>query len=79
MVIRHYPHKKREAEIQTNFSCELEFYYPANEHQFDAILEELKSKSRADTDDNDYETNVNNVFGENSIRDRLLFLTTFLV
>ena len=62
--------KKREAEIQTNFSCELEFYYPANEHQFDAILEELKSKSGADTDDTDYETNVSNVFGENSIRDR---------
>ena len=68
--------KKREAEIKTNFSCQVEFYYPADEDEFDAILEELKSKSRGDeeTADNndDYETNVNNVFGENSIRDRLI-------
>ena len=67
--------KKREAEIQTNFSCEVEFYYPTDEDEFDAILEELKSKSRGDeetADDNDYETNVNNVFGENSICDRLI-------
>ena len=68
--------KKREAEIQTNFSCEVEFYYPTDNDEFDAILEELKSKSRGDeetADDNDdYETNVNNVFGENSIRDRLI-------
>ena len=67
--------KKREAEIQTNFSCEVEFYYPADEDEFDAILEELKSKSRGDeetADDNDYETNVNNVFWENLIRDRLI-------
>ena len=67
--------KKREAEIQTIFSSEVEYYYPADEDEFDAILEELKSKSRGDeeTDDNDnHETNVNNVFGENSIRDRLI-------
>ena len=68
--------KKREAEIQTNFSCEVEFYYPTDNDEFDSILEELKSKSRGDeetADDNDdYETNVNNVFGENSIRDRLI-------
>ena len=49
--------KKREAEIQTNFSCEVEFYYLTDEDEFDAILEELKSKSRGDeeTDNNDYE------------------------
>ena len=66
--------KNREAEIQTNFSCEVEFYYPADEDEFDAILEELKSKSRGDdeeTANDDYETNVN-VFGENSIRGRLI-------
>ena len=68
--------KKREAEIQTNFSWEVEFYYPADEDKFDAILKELKSKSRGDEetadDNNDYETNADNVFGENSIRDRLI-------
>ena len=69
--------KKREAEIQTNFSCKVEFYYPADEDESDAIFEKLKSKSRGDeetADDNDYETNVNNVFGENSICDRLIVL-----
>ena len=67
--------KNREAEIQTNFSCKVEFYYLADEDEFDAILEELKSKSKGDdeeTGNDDYETNVNNVFGENSIRDRLI-------
>ena len=69
MDIGHYSlTKKREAEIQTNFSCEVEFYYPTDNDEFDSILEELKSKSRGDeetADDNDdYETNVNNVFGE---------------
>ena len=67
--------KKREARTQTNFSCEVEFYYPDDEDEFDAILEELKSKSRDDeetADDNDCETNVNNAFGQNSIGDRLI-------
>ena len=67
--------KNRETEIQTNFSCKVEFYYLADEDEFDAILEELKSKSKGDdeeTANDDYETNVNNVFGENSIRDRLI-------
>ena len=47
--------KKREAEIQTNFSCEVEFYYSADKDEFDAILEELKSKSRGneETGNND--------------------------
>ena len=65
--------KKREAEIQTNFSCKVESCYVADKDKFDALLEELKSKFRGDekTDDNDYETNVNNVFGEKSICDRL--------
>ena len=34
--------KKREDEIQTNFSCKVKFYYPTDEDEFDAILEELK-------------------------------------
>ena len=72
MVIRHYPHKKREAEIQTNFSCKLKFHYPADEDQFDAILEELKSKPRADEETDNYKTNANSVFGENSICNRLI-------
>ena len=32
--------KKREAEIQINLPCEVEFYYPADKDEFDAIVEE---------------------------------------
>ena len=52
--------KEREAEIETNFSCKIEFYYPDNK-------DELKSRS----DESDNKTNVN-VFGEKTIRDRLI-------
>ena len=62
--------KKREAEIETNFSCKIEFHYPADEDELSDQLEEFKLKSENDesTDSN----NVNNVFGEKSIRDRLI-------
>ena len=62
--------KKREAEIETNFSCKIEFHYPADEDELSDQLEEfkLKSKSGESTDSK----NVNNVFGEKSIRDRLI-------
>ena len=66
--------KKREAKIQTNFSRKSNSIIQPTKW-IDTILEELKSKSRGDeeTDNNDnYETNVNNVFGENSIHDRLI-------
>ena len=66
--------KIEKLKFKQNFSCEVEFYYPADEDEFDAILEELKSKSRGDdeeTANDDYETNVN-VFGENSIHGRLI-------
>ena len=64
--------KKREAEIQTNFSCEVEFYYATDKHKSNSILEELKSKSRGDEETDDYETNVSNAFGEKSVCDRLI-------
>ena len=62
--------KKREAEIETNFSCKIEFHYPADEDELSDQLEEFKLKSENDesTDSN----NVNNVFGEKSIHDRLI-------
>ena len=48
----------------------LEFHYPANEDELSDQLEEFKLKSENDesTDSN----NVNNVFGEKSIHDRLI-------
>ena len=37
--------KKREAEIETNFSCKIEFHYPVDEDKHSDQLEEFKLKS----------------------------------
>ena len=62
--------KKREAEIETNFSCKTEFCYPADEDELSNQLEEFKLKSKSE-ESTDWK-NVNNVFGEKSIRDRII-------
>ena len=67
--------QKREAEIQSNFSCELNFSYPANVDELENLLEELKLKSRSEEvsdSDSTAAVNKNNVFGEKSNRDRLI-------
>ena len=61
--------KEREAEIETNFSYKIEFYYPDNKDELNDTIEELKLKPRSDESDN--KTNVN-VFGEKTIRDILI-------
>ena len=61
--------KEREAEIETNFSCKIEFYYPDNKDELNDTTEELKLRSRSHESDD--KTNVN-VFGEKTIRDRLI-------
>ena len=61
--------KEIEAEIETNFSCKIELYYPDNKDELNDTIEELKLKSRSDESDN--KTNVN-VSGEKTIRDRLI-------
>ena len=67
--------QKREAEIQSNFSCDLNFFYPADVDGFDNLLEEFKLKSRSEEvsdSDSIAAVNKNNVFGEKSNRDRLI-------
>ena len=39
--------KQREAEIQSCFECELDFYYPRNKEQFEELLEYFKTKSNS--------------------------------
>ena len=39
---------KREAEIQSYFSCEVNFYYPRSVEELDDLLEEFKQKSRSE-------------------------------
>ena len=77
--------KKREAEIQSCFDCQLDFYYPRNKEQFDNLLEYFKTKSSSsdeDLDENDahseqiddVDVNYNKGYGEKSKRNRLIFM-----
>ena len=62
--------QKREAEIESNFSCEVKFSYPFDEDELNGKLEEFKLESESE---NDSVNNDNvNVFGEKSTRDRLI-------
>ena len=61
--------KRREAEIESNFSCEVKFSYPIDEDEFADKLEEFKLESESE---NNSENNNVNVFGEKSVRDRLI-------
>ena len=61
--------KQREAELQSCFDCQLDFYYSRNREQFDNLLEYFKTKSNStDPDDthSDKDFSVNGItYGEN--------------
>ena len=40
----------REAEIQSSFSCDIEFHYPQTLEHFDDLIEDFKLKAIEDTD-----------------------------
>ena len=62
--------KRREAEIESNFSYEVKFSYPIDEDELGDKLEEFKLESESENNNNN--NNNVNVFGEKSIRDRLI-------
>ena len=72
--------KQREAELQSCFDCQLDFYYPRNKEQFDNLLEYFKTKSNStDPDDahSDKDFSVSSInygenYGEKSNRNRLI-------
>ena len=59
----------REAEIESNFSCEVSFFYPNEINEFGDLLEEFKLEVETEETTND--DNVN-IFGEVIDRDRLI-------
>ena len=62
--------KQREAEIESNFNCEVKFDYPHDKEELAQNIEEYKLESESE---NDYENNDNvNIFGEEKKRDRLI-------
>ena len=65
--------KKREAEIESNFNCEVNFAYPNDKDELADKIEEYKLESEGQTNENndeDYQTV--NIFGENKKRDKLI-------
>ena len=72
--------KQREAEIQSCFECELDFYYPRNKEQFEELLEYFKTKSNSlEIENNDINSDKNDVnyltnYGEKINRNRLIVM-----
>ena len=75
--------KAREAEIQSCFECELDFYYPRNKEQFEELLEYFKTKSNSSEIENnmDNDDNINSIndvnitnYGEKTIWSRLIVM-----
>ena len=72
--------KKREAQIQSCFNCQTDFYYPRNKDKFEYLLEYFKTKSseefleKKSRDEAHSADNENIGFGENSTRDRLIIM-----
>ena len=62
--------ESREAEIESNFSCDISFYYPDDVNDLADLIEEFKLEVESETgNEND---NVTSVFGEKINRDRLI-------
>ena len=73
--------KKREAQIQSCFDCQTDFYYPRNKDKFENLLEYFKTKSseeyleeKSRDEVHSADENGNIGFGENSTRDRPIIM-----
>ena len=67
--------KKREAEIQSCFYCDLNFYYPRNKEHFEELLEYFKTKTKSSEIENEVseEANIEDInYGEKKKRRRLI-------
>ena len=62
--------KKREAEIESNFNCEVNFAYPNDRDELADKIEEYKLESESEGENDDNIDNVNSL-GENKKRDNL--------
>ena len=62
--------KEREAEIESCFQCEVEFHYLQDQVALSDLMEEFKNGSSKNSNKN----NVNNIFGEKTVRDRLIIM-----
>ena len=61
--------ESREAEIESNFSCDISFFYPNDVNDLVDLIDEFKLEVESEETDNE---NVTSVFGEKINRDRLI-------
>ena len=61
--------ESREAQIESNFSCDISFYYPNDVNDLVDLIDEFKLEVESEETDDE---NVTNVFGEKINRDRLI-------
>ena len=61
--------ESREAQIESNFSCDISFYYPNDVNDLVDLIDEFKLEVESEETDNE---NVISVFGEKINRDRLI-------
>ena len=66
--------ESREAEIESNFSCDISFFYPNDVNDLVDLIEEFKLEveSESDNENDDRDDNITSVFGEKINRDRLI-------
>ena len=64
--------ESREAEIESNFSCDISFFYPNDANDLIDLIEEFKLEVESEKIDNENDNNVTSVFGEKVDRDRLI-------
>ena len=62
--------ESREAQIESNFSCNISFYYPNDVNDLVDLIDEFKLE--VESEENDENENVTSVFGEKINRDRLI-------
>ena len=63
--------ESREAEIESNFSCDISFFYPNDVNKLADLIEEFKLEVETENE-NEKTENVTSIFGEKINRDRLI-------
>ena len=63
--------ESREAQIESNFSCDISFYYPNDVNDLVDLIDEFKLEVESEENDENND-NVTSVFGEKINRDRLI-------
>ena len=62
--------REREAEIKSCFQCEVKFHYQQDQVASSDLIEEFKNRSSKNSNEN----HVYNIFGEKTVRERLIIM-----